>query len=169
MAEIKKELKGEKEKLAMERKNLFALDETTRVSDSGARKPILCLDFDGVLHSYTSGWQGPSVIPDPPVPRAIEFLYKAIFDFDVQIFSSRSNQPGGIGAMQTWISAYENAYRAEQSRQGKPIPRTSLLLNLKFPTEKPPAMVTLDDRAITFEGRWPTVESLLAFKPWNKE
>ena len=29
-------------------------------------KPILCLDFDGVVHSYTSGWKGADVIPDPP-------------------------------------------------------------------------------------------------------
>lgn len=31
------------------------------------RKPILCLDFDGVIHSYSSGWKGADVIPDPPV------------------------------------------------------------------------------------------------------
>ena len=62
-------------------------------------KPILCLDFDGVIHSYTSGWKGADVIPDPPVDGALDFLERASAHFDVQIFSSRSNQPGGIEAM----------------------------------------------------------------------
>jgi hypothetical protein len=39
---------------------------------------------------------------------------------------------------------------------------------LRFPTTKPSAMVTLDDRAITFTGTWPDVESLRTFTPWNK-
>lgn len=33
--------------------------------------PILCLDFDGVCHSYTSGWKGAAVIPDPAVPGLV--------------------------------------------------------------------------------------------------
>lgn len=37
-----------------------------------------------------------------------------------------------------------------------------------FPTERPPATITIDDRAITFTGEWPDMETLINFKPWNK-
>lgn len=131
-------------------------------------KPILCLDFDGVLHSYTSGWQGATVISDPPVPGAIAFLYEAILHFDVCIYSSRSHQPGGIDAMMDWIAKWEGVWIAEQQRAGRPQARTSLLLNIRFPTEKPSAFLTIDDRALTFTGEWPSMAVLLAFKPWNK-
>ena len=67
------------------------------------RKPILCLDFDGVLHSYTSGWQGASVVADEPVPGAASFLRDAVEHFSVRIYSSRSGQVGGIGAMKDWV------------------------------------------------------------------
>ena len=40
-------------------------------------KLILCLDFDGVIHSYSSGWKGADVIPDPPVPGALRFIADA--------------------------------------------------------------------------------------------
>ena len=40
-------------------------------------KPILCLDFDGVIHSYTSGWKGARIILDPPVPGALDFILAA--------------------------------------------------------------------------------------------
>lgn len=66
-------------------------------------KPILCLDFDGVIHSYLSGWKGAHFIPDPPVSGAMAFLIEAVKAFDVQIFSSRSHQEGGIAAMKAWV------------------------------------------------------------------
>lgn len=116
-------------------------------------KPILCLDFDGVLHSYSSGWQGADVIPDPPVDGAREFLEDAIRYFEVHIHSSRSHQPGGITAMRRWCRHHFGI---------------QILDNLSFPTHKPSAMVTLDDRAVTFRGRWPRPGNLRKFRPWNK-
>jgi hypothetical protein len=38
---------------------------------------------------------------------------------------------------------------------------------VEWPRSKPPAHVYLDDRAMTFAGSWPSVEELLAFRPWN--
>lgn len=29
-------------------------------------------------------------------------------------------------------------------------------------------MVTIDDRALTFDGTWPPIDSLKSFQPWNK-
>lgn len=124
-------------------------------------KPILCLDFDGVLHSYESGWKGADVIPDAAVPGAVEFLARAVNEFTVAIYSSRSGQDNGIMAMQFWLKL--NLYRAMDQADADEI-----LGQLQWPTEKPPALVTIDDRAITFTGEWPSISSLRGFKPWNK-
>lgn len=67
-------------------------------------KPILCLDFDGVIHSYTSCWKGAHVIPDGPVPGAIPYMLNALDHFNVAIFSSRSRSILGRFAMKRWLS-----------------------------------------------------------------
>lgn len=124
-------------------------------------KPILCLDFDGVIHSYTSGWKGADVIPDPPVDGAIAFMLGALREFDVVIFSSRSNQAGGLSAMQDWLQHHAGQCWYES-------PDGPGLESVRFVIEKPPALVTIDDRALTFDGTWPSFDSLKNFKPWNK-
>jgi hypothetical protein len=129
-------------------------------------KPILCLDFDGVIHSYTNGWKGADTITDPPVPGALLFIFEALKHFDVQVFSSRSNQPGGIEAMRAWLYHYAMAIMNEEMFNDDPM--LDWLNQIKYPLEKPAALVTLDDRAITFDGTWPSIDSLKAFKPWNK-
>lgn len=126
------------------------------------RLPILCLDFDGVLHSYSSGWQGADVIPDPPNPGAILFLDRAVKKFTVQIYSSRSHQENGILAMQCWLRLQLHKFVDEALAE-------EIYAAIGWPTNKPPAMVTIDDRAIMFTGEWPTIDDLLAFQPWNKK
>lgn len=126
-------------------------------------KPILCLDFDGVLHSYSSGWKGADVIPDPPVEGAITFLREAVKHFRVAIFSSRSNQSGGLRAMREWLGYWVLDQRLSDDED------LAWASAIEWPTEKPAAFITIDDRALTFDGTWPAIETLLAFKPWNKK
>ena len=118
-------------------------------------KPTLCVDFDGVIHSYTSGWQGADVVLDPPVPGALEFLRTASEHFDVCIYSSRSHEPGGSRAMQDWM--VHHGFDPD-----------FVHFTLFWPRHKPSAFLTIDDRALTFTGTWPDPAQLLEFKPWNK-
>jgi hypothetical protein len=44
-----------------------------------------------------------------------------------------------------------------------------LLKKIKFPTKKPAAFLTIDDRAIQFNGVFPDMSELSNFKPWNRK
>jgi len=125
-----------------------------------AYKKTLVVDFDGVLHSYKSGWEGHETISDEPVPGAIEFLYDALKVFKVAVFSSRSSSPGGIAAMQRWVENWSKPLMFDYGEKW--------WLALEWPISKPVAHLTIDDRAITFEGEWPSMQSLVEFKPWNQ-
>ncbi len=127
-------------------------------------KPILSIDFDGVIHSYTSGWKGADNIPDPPVPGAIEFLREAVKHFKVNIFSSRSHLPGGQQAMRTWLGQEILLDEPTVIMQDPP-----WFSEIEWPVNKPSAFLTIDDRALTFTGKFPTVDEIKAFKPWNKK
>lgn len=142
----------------------IALFQKVQAEEERSKKPILCLDFDGVIHSYTSGWKGAHVIPDAPVDGALSFLISAVASFNVHIFSSRSHQPGGIIAMQEWLLRHMRKMLPEQPN----VTNSFVHEIIKWPVEKPAALVTIDDRAITFTGEWPKLDYLLAFKPWNK-
>ena|SRR5215469_6150976 len=119
-------------------------------------KPILCLDFDGCIHSYTSGWKGVDKIPDPPVPGAFEWMTRAAEVFEIHIYSSRSSSPAGRRAMFQYIYS-----------------RDRVLAHLVvFADEKPRAFITIDDRCVQFNGNWSDAQfqpqKLLAFVPYYK-
>ena len=115
---------------------------------------IICIDFDGVIHSYKSGWKGADQIPDKPVEGAMCWLMALLSqsDIEVAIYSSRSCQENGIEAMQNWLAYYgmEEEY----------------IRLIKFPKEKPPAFLTIDDRAICFRGTFPAIDEIRTFKSW---
>lgn len=131
-------------------------------------KPILCMDFDGVIHSYTSGWKGADVIPDPIVDGAIEFLAEATKYFEVHIFSSRSHQKGGIDAMNRWL--WEHLMGKQFSLSYEDWMNTpDWFLKIKWSEVKPAAFLSIDDRGFCFTGKFPDPKELLKFKPWHKQ
>lgn len=138
-------------------------------------KPILCLDFDGCIHSYTSGWREPHLILDPPNPGAIEALLGYLDHFCVCIHSSRLNRLNGDGeaalrnmkAMVDWLVRW--GVLPELIRTFSDYQPDGLCEDrINLVRTKPPAQVTIDDRGWTFDGTWPTVEQLKAFRPWNR-
>lgn len=130
-------------------------------------KPILCLDFDGVIHRYDSGWQGETVISDDATEGFFEWLDAAAQVFEIVIYSSRSKSAEAITAMQFWLYEQRVQWRA---RGGVSSITDGTPVEVKFANEKPAAFLTIDDRALTFNGDWSAFapSELLAFRPWNK-
>jgi hypothetical protein len=99
------------------------------------RRQTICLDFDGVIHSYRSGWQGSTVIPDPPIHRTKEAVERLRRNFRVVVFSARCNTQEGKQAIENWLLQHE-------------IEVDEVCMH------KPPAIVYVDDRAVSFTGDW---------------
>ena len=111
-------------------------------------------DFDGVIHSYTSGWKGETNIPDPPVPGIQEAL-KEIHDagYEVVVVSTRCKTVLGRMAIENWLDMYGMTQEVD-----------------KVCKEKPPAIAYIDDRAICFDGHPETLlKKIQNFQPWYKK
>lgn len=113
----------------------------------------VCVDCDGVLHSYTSPWAGVDVLPDPPVEGAIEWLNEITKAFNVVIFTTRGHSEKGREAVAAWLR--ENGYTGP---------------DLEVTNIKVPALLYLDDRGWRFEGpgSFPTASEIHQARPWNK-
>ena len=95
----------------------------------------VCLDFDGVLHSYRSGWRGSTVIPDPPIHGTREAVARLREQYRVVVYSARCRTPEGRGAVELWLRKHDIQVD-------------------EVCDFKPPALVYVDDRAIQFRGDW---------------
>jgi hypothetical protein len=128
-------------------------------------RPILLLDFDGTVHRYSWGWRNGDIY-DPIVPGFFEWAQKAKNYFRLVIYSSRTKD--GTAHMETWLRNQWYAWVPE----GFVVEGTIMPTDFEFAHEKPPAFLTIDDRAIQFRGDWSSwwlePEHLRQFKPWNQ-
>jgi hypothetical protein len=114
-------------------------------------KPTVILDFDGTIHLYNSGWKGVDVIPDLPTVgcrEAVELLRRR---YRVVVVSTRCNEPAGIAAIWAWLRLHQ----IEVDDVAR---------------DKPASLVTVDDRALRFEGNWNEILGKIdeAAVPWFK-
>ena len=121
---------------------------------------IVSMDFDGVIHSYKSGWCGADVIPDPPNPGAMEFILAALqHGLEIHIHSSRCATEEGCVAILHYMRKHAQEHFGFLPREFE---------NIVISPDKPPAHVSIDDRAICFKGIWPTIKEIMEFQPWFK-
>ena len=91
-----------------------------------ARKTI-CLDFDGVLHRYESGW-GDGTIYDVPMDGAHDICWKLKgMGYNLVVLTAREN----LGDVCKWLMKYK-------------------FPDMSVTNTKPPAIAYIDDRAIRF-------------------
>lgn len=115
------------------------------------RGSTIAIDFDGVIHSYQSGYTGDVPI-DPPVEGILEFIQGLrAAGVKVIIHTCRADTVARKEAVFKWL--WEHRFPPD-------IPIT----NVKPDT----ARWFLDDRAVRFEGDVSTLLEQMRREPWHK-
>ena len=116
----------------------------------------ICIDFDGVIHDYSTGWRGIDVFNEPVSGAKEGTASLKEQGWTIIIYTTRNDTP----ALREWLEENqitydyinENPNQPEESDKGKLI-----------------ASVYLDDRAVLFDGNWElAVEKTLGFTPWQE-
>ena len=118
---------------------------------SRSREKTIAVDFDGVIHDpygaalYQFG---------DPIRGAFKFLQALLDeDFDIVIFTTRVHSPRQEQIIRDW---FEDHGFAEPN-------------SLKISLEKPAARLYIDDRGYQFTGKFPSIDYIRSFSPWNGE
>jgi hypothetical protein len=92
----------------------------------------VAVDFDGVLHSYTSKFDIDRL--DPPESGAREFIIRLMQDdFEIVVYSTRAETEHGADVMRRWLRYWDFPEVAMTITSGKPL-----------------AVAYVDDRAVSF-------------------
>jgi len=130
---------------------VYAVAQWGLFASVGPVKPVVAVDFDGVLNTHQAGFTENEVVEDPPVRGAADWLRSLTPDFQIVLFSARAADPDGVQAMVSWLNA--NGFAD---------------VPMSITDRKPPtAIAYIDDRAWRFDGRdFPSAADLLADRPW---
>lgn len=129
-------------------------------------KLTISVDFDGAIHSHRFGWQGGEIL-GRVVPGFFEWLESATRTFSIVIYSATPRTQQGVTEMRRWLTAKYKEWLQEQDRKDIPLSAHDVV----FTNEKPAAWLSIDDRAIRFEGNWKDpeldIEAMRNFQSWK--
>lgn len=115
---------------------------------------IISLDFDGVVHRFSSAWTHELEIHDGPTVGAFEFIRTAMDSgWDIHILSARVDRAEVERAVLAWF--------LQHGLELKYVNR------LVVTSIKRGAHVYIDDRGIRFDGTWPALSYLENLKTWS--
>ena len=132
----------------------------------------ICFDFDGVLYTYESGWQGLTNLVDPPVEGALDFIRECFAQgFNVTIWSMRTanerylegdnvngylfspERDQGIKAIQKWLLYWGL--------------EPDLVSRIGFPFGKSFYTLIVEDRGFRFRGKdYPDITDKSLLESW---
>ena len=95
-------------------------------------RKTLCIDFDGVIHAYSKGWQGGEIYDDL-VPGTLEALRRLHVKYKLVCCTSRHN----LDDVREYLLKHRILHLFED-----------------VTNRKPAAVAYIDDRAIKFTGDW---------------
>lgn len=105
--------------------------------------PTVAVDFDGVIHAYSKGWQD-GTIYDPPLPGALDGLRSLMERYAVFIHTTR--EPMQVAR---WL--HEHGFDCTPDPGGLEF-WNEVGGPLLITQRKLPAIAYIDDRAIRFES-----------------
>ncbi len=117
----------------------------------------ICIDFDGVIHDYSKGWQGIDVFDKvlPGASEATHQLHEA--GYMIIIYTTRNDTP----ALREFLS--KNNIYFDYINYNPYQPKGSELGKVK-------ADIYLDDRGVCFTGNWDeALHKIFRFKTWQQK
>jgi hypothetical protein len=121
--------------------------------------PTICIDFDGVIHKYSKGWQDGSIY-DELVDGAINFI-KTLQDQNISVVILSTRKPEQIVQ---FLSSHIECQEVPQGTTFYNDTKVVGVTNIKLP-----AQVYIDDRAVTFNGNFSDIIcQVINFKTWQQ-
>jgi hypothetical protein len=162
-------------------------EEPGPMTDLKGRKMILAIDFDGVIHDYKKGWQGGELYGHATCGW-FEWYLHVSKRFDIVIHTSRAVDDLGCLEVVDWLNREYAAWRehgskgypdnaseqlhdwllARREELPRPLPERIIW---QVQATKPPAYLSIDDRAVRFDGDWSadsvSMSALYRFRTWS--